>query len=568
MAMKLVKLVILLILILSLTSCGQKSPLEKAERIAERIIDETKFETEKVEIEPINQIQVIDFNIVYGDEINGIFLAKNIMKSPKDTTIWLGISYTMPFLLILNDEIVYEQTDVAEFYFKEKAYGMYDFQDKLSLKLREGENQIIVQALCEQNSLIYLREMTHNNSAPLIKFGKENNSQEWLYNAAPPIINSSTNKRSLRNIRIETDSEEWKDYPTLYCDKLVIDDANTYKRESYIEWHYAIGTTMLGLINLNQELNDPKIDNFIKGYCDFNLAMRDTFREQYSEKHALRVASYRNLRKAMLDDTGPATIPYTYIYQNTNDDKYLPIIREMVDYISNEQSRLVDGTLCRPEPVENTIWADDLYMSCQLLLRAYQIENEVRYLDDVITQIVNFDKHLWDDSKQLFKHARMGNNEEKSEIYWSRANGWINWTLSDALMIIPPDYLGYDQVHEIYKKVMAGIVKYQSNTGLWYQVLDRDDSFKETSSSAMFTLAIARGVLNGWLSEDYQEYALKGWNGVSGNITDDGVVKDICRGTGIGHTFEFYNERERFDNDPRGLGAVLTAAVEISKLRN
>ena len=61
MAMKLVKLVILLILILSLTSCGQKSPLEKAERIAERIIDETKFETEKVEIEPINQIQVIDF---------------------------------------------------------------------------------------------------------------------------------------------------------------------------------------------------------------------------------------------------------------------------------------------------------------------------------------------------------------------------------------------------------------------------------------------------------------------------------------------------------------------------
>ena len=115
---------------------------------------------------------------------------------------------------------------------------------------------------------------------------------------------------------------------------------------------------------------------------------------------------------------------------------------------------------------------------------------------------------------------------------------------------------------------MAGIVKYQSNTGLWYQVLDRDDSFKETSSSAMFTLAIARGVLNGWLSEDYQEYALKGWNGVSGNITDDGVVKDICRGTGIGHTFEFYNERERFDNDPRGLGAVLTAAVETSKLRN
>ncbi len=351
-------------------------------------------------------------------------------------------------------------------------------------------------------------------------------------------------------------------------DKLVIDDANSYKRESYIEWHYAIGTTMLGLINVNQELKNPRIENFVKDYCDFNLEMRDTFKQQYYNKRALRVASYRNLRKAMLDDTGPATIPYTYLYQKTADDKYLPIIREMVDYISNQQSRLEDSTFCRPEPVENTIWADDLYMSCQLLLRAYQVEDDTNYLDDVIKQIVNFDKYLWDDSIGLFKHAWIGGKEEKSEIFWTRANGWISWTLSDALFIVPPSYPGYGKLLEIYKKVMAGIIKYQGTNGLWYQVLDREDSFEETSGSAMFTLAIARGVLNSWLSMDYEKYALLGWEGISGNISEDGIVKDICRGTGIGHTFEFYNSRERFDNDPRGLGAVLTAAVEVSRLGN
>ena len=50
------------------------------------------------------------------------------------------------------------------------------------------------------------------------------------------------------------------------------------------------------------------------------------------------------------------------------------------------------------------------------------------------------------------------------------------------------------------------------------------------------------------------------------NILEDGTVKDICRGTAMGYDYEFYFNRNRFDNDPRGLGAVLTAAAEIMKL--
>ncbi len=136
MILKFIKRAGFLIFILILTSCTQKSPLEKAERIAERIINETMFETEKVEIEPTDQIQVIDFNIVFGEDINGICLAKNIITSPKDTTLWFGVSYSIPFLILLNNEVVHEQTEDAEFNFREKAYGMYEFQNKFSLKLK------------------------------------------------------------------------------------------------------------------------------------------------------------------------------------------------------------------------------------------------------------------------------------------------------------------------------------------------------------------------------------------------------------------------------------------------
>ena len=562
------KRVSILLMVFILVSCNKNTPLTEAEIIANRIIDETKFETEKIEIQPLNEIQVIDFNVVFGEKIDGVCVSKNTVTFTKDTTISFGVSFSLPIMIKINNKIVYEQNKTKDFYFREKAYGMYDFQDTFKVNVEKGQKEIFIKALCDNNSKIYLREITKNESDPISKFGNNENKFEWLYSGVHKPPKSVSPKKILRSITVDNYSTKWRNYPTLYYDKLVIDDKNTYKRESYIEWHYAIGTTLLGLINLNQDLNSSKIERFVKDYCDFNLEMRYTFKLQYTKTHALRVASYRNHRKGMLDDTGPATIPYTYLYQKTNDDKYLPIIREMVDYISNGQSRLKDGTFCRPEPVDNTIWADDLFMSCQLLLRSYQIENDTKYLDDVIKQIVNFDKYLWDESKQLYKHARIGSKEEETEIYWSRANGWISWTLSDALSIIPKEYSGYKNILDIYKKVIAGIINYQSSSGLWYQVLDREDSFKETSSSAMFTLAISRGVLNGWLSNEYEKYALKGWAGISGNITDDGIVKDICRGTGIGYTFDFYNNRKRFDNDPRGLGAVLTAAVEVNRLEN
>jgi rhamnogalacturonyl hydrolase YesR len=72
----------------------------------------------------------------------------------------------------------------------------------------------------------------------------------------------------------------------------------------------------------------------------------------------------------------------------------------------------------------------------------------------------------------------------------------------------------------------------------------------------------------GWLKEEYRENALRGWSALQGKIGPDGTVSDICRGTGIGEDVEFYQQRARFDHDPRGLGAMLTAGCEIQLLED
>jgi rhamnogalacturonyl hydrolase YesR len=114
---------------------------------------------------------------------------------------------------------------------------------------------------------------------------------------------------------------------------------------------------------------------------------------------------------------------------------------------------------------------------------------------------------------------------------------------------------------------MSVLATYQDASGMWHQVLNRPASFEETSCTAMFTLAMAKGVRKGWLEKSYRDKAIRGWMAVQKKVEADGTVHDICRGTEIGFDEAFYFERKRFDQDPRGLGAVIAAGIEVSQLQ-
>ena len=66
---------------------------------------------------------------------------------------------------------------------------------------------------------------------------------------------------------------------------------------------------------------------------------------------------------------------------------------------------------------------------------------------------------------------------------------------------------------------------------MWHQLLDRTDSYLETSATAMFTFAIARGVNRGWISPAYAPVAQTGWRALEQRVRPDGQIEGICVGT-------------------------------------
>ena len=151
--------------------------------------------------------------------------------------------------------------------------------------------------------------------------------------------------------------------------------------------------------------------------------------------------------------------------------------------------------------------------------------------------------------------------------FWGRANGWAMLAQIDLLDRLPLNHPQRGMLVTYLQRHIDGIVRYQSAHGLWHQLLDKSDSYLETSCSAMFTYAIARAVNKGYIESRYAAIARRGWQGVMSKIHSDGQIEGVCTGTGVGDNLEFYYKRPTPLNDIHGIGAVLLAGTEMLQLQ-
>lgn len=201
------------------------------------------------------------------------------------------------------------------------------------------------------------------------------------------------------------------------------------------------------------------------------------------------------------------------------------------------------------------------------VLEALQADSAAALCDFAARQVAGFTSRLTDPATGLLKHAWFSDTQSRSLAYWGRANGWAVMAQVELLKALPLNHPMRDSLLSILRRHLDALCRYQDSTGLWHQVLDKPDSYLETSCSAMFCYGLASGVNRGWIEPSYADAARKAWRGVCSRIRPDGQIEGICRGTGVGFDFQFYYERPTPLNDMRGVGAVLLAGTEMLALR-
>jgi rhamnogalacturonyl hydrolase YesR len=209
-----------------------------------------------------------------------------------------------------------------------------------------------------------------------------------------------------------------------------------------------------------------------------------------------------------------------------------------------------------------TLWIDDLYMGCPVLLKLYQYTGNKQYLEDAIYQIKTYASYA-QDQDGLYYHGYFFEENEPSACKWGRANGWTIIAMVETLSMMPEEHPEKEALMAILKKHIDGLVSSQDSSGLWHQVLDHPELWLETSCTSMFAYAITRAVNRRWMGRDYLPYAKKAFEGINTRITEDGGIIGISEGSGIGRDLEFYINRKRPFDGHHGPGPVLLALTEL-----
>lgn len=336
------------------------------------------------------------------------------------------------------------------------------------------------------------------------------------------------------------------------------------------KWNYEQGVILKAVEQMWYATGDPKYFRHIQMGMDYWID-EDGDHKDYE------------LKEYNIDHITPGLAMLT-LYRVTGQEKY----RKMVELLRSQlktHPRTNEGGFWHKKIYPYQMWLDGLYMG-EPFYTEYSVVFGEDNFDDIADQFVWMEKHArdaktgllyhgWDESKQ----QKWANKETgQSPHFWGRAMGWYAMGLVDTLEHFPKHHRRRNELIDILTREAAAIEKFQdAKSGVWWDILDlggKEKNYLESSASAMFVYALARGVREGYLPDKYMKVATRGW---------EGIKKEFIKTNSEGHTdwhgtvsvsglggnpyrdgsYEYYMSEKLRTNDAKGLGPAIKAALEM-----
>lgn len=260
-------------------------------------------------------------------------------------------------------------------------------------------------------------------------------------------------------------------------------------------------------------------------------------------------------------------------------EQYLLIPREKGGGVSHRSQRNVE------------LWDDSVYMIGLFLHEMYRATGDLQYLQESARQLLAHASKLYDPRTALWFHGWAAssaithdeccqygwnaNHLQRNTQAWGRGNGWIAMTMVDLLALLPQEAPERPQILSLYQAMMLALLPLQNpDDGHWNQLPLRtseraEGNFSESSATAMFAYALAKGIRIGLLNAPtYRKAVDRAYEGLlTHSITSDYSLINICAGTCIGER-DYYYARGKSRDESFALGALLQFLTQYNRLSN
>jgi rhamnogalacturonyl hydrolase YesR len=256
------------------------------------------------------------------------------------------------------------------------------------------------------------------------------------------------------------------------------------------------------------------------------------------------------------------------LYIETRDPRYLAIGKAIADrqwaplsperlaaLTPDERAISAEAVAAHLSP-QTRFWVDDMYMITILQLQAFRATGDPVYLDRAGREAVAYLDRL-QQPIGLFFHA------PDVPFYWGRGNGWFAVGMAELLRTLPAGDPHRAKILAHYRTMMATLLANQGEGGMWRQLIDRPESWPESSATAMFTFAMITGAKSGWLDGLYAQAARKGWLALCARLDANAEIPDVCEGTNKKNDYQYYIDRKRNTGDLHGQAPILWCASAL-----
>ncbi len=346
------------------------------------------------------------------------------------------------------------------------------------------------------------------------------------------------------------------------------DEQAILKKGDFRLTSYEWGVTYTGMLEASAATGDQRYAQYSVDRINFLGEVVKHYKALEKKQPGIETPVKSVMQPHALDDAGSlCAAMIKAVGTGARAEVVRPMIDNFINYIMTKEFRLSDGTLARNRPLPNTLWLDDLYMSLPALAQMGKLTGDVKYFNEAVRQYQLFAARMFNKDNNLYMHGWVQGMEPHPQFHWARANGWAIMTKVELLDALPQTHPGRKQVLDILKKHAAGLAALQDKKGFWHQLLNKNDSYLETSATAIYAYCIARAINKGWLdAKAYGPMVILAWNAVATKVTDKGQVEGTCVGTGMGFDPAFYYYRPVNNFAAHGYGPVLLAGAEVYRM--
>ncbi|GIX22108.1 MAG: hypothetical protein KatS3mg121_0891 [Gammaproteobacteria bacterium] len=273
------------------------------------------------------------------------------------------------------------------------------------------------------------------------------------------------------------------------------------------------------------------------------------------------------------------------LYDRTGEVRY----RKAADLLRTQlrhHPRTEQGAFWHKARYPQQVWLDGVYMAMPFLVEYLRRFEDGGDPVEVMHEFEVVETRLRDPGSGLYYHAWDASRRAewadpqtgRSALFWGRGMGWLAMALVDTLEQLPEDGEAHAALRAQLQGLADALLAHRDRErGLWYQIVDapqRTGNYLESSASAMYVYALAKGANRGWLAPAYGEAAVAAFASLLDTfvlVDADGEVhlSNICMVAGLGYgrdgSWGYYMREPVVDDDPKGVAPFVLAALEVAR---